>query len=376
MAIFLLIVSLLLFVGLVVAHEFGHFIMARRNGVDVEEFGLGFPPKAFSRKTKDGFIFSINWLPLGGFVRLKGEHDADTEKGSYGVASLWAKTKIMAAGVVMNLLVAFVLFTVLALMGMPKLVDNQFSIASDTKVVQNRVLVDAVEAGSPADQIGIKPNDQLIKIGSVGHNLQDISSASNLPQLTKQYAGQKVEVVYVRGSKQYQSTTTLLSTQAVTNASKNGPKGYFGVVPSSFSLIRSTWSAPIVALGLMKQFTILTFQGLGGVIVNLGHGHVSKATSQVTGPVGIFFLLKNVSQLGFPFVLSIIALISLTLAIMNILPIPALDGGHLFVTLITNLFHKRLNQSTEEWIHGTGFAFLLILVALITVADVRSRRFF
>ena len=374
MAIFLLIVSLLLFVGLVIAHEFGHFIMARRNGVDVEEFGLGFPPKAFSRKTKEGFIFSVNWLPLGGFVRLRGEHDADTEKGSYGAASLWVKTKIMAAGVVMNLLVAFVLFTVLALMGMPKLVDNQFSIASDTKVVQNRVLVDAVESGSPADQIGIKPNDQLIKIGLVGQSLQDISSANNLPQLTKQFAGQKVEVVYLRGNKQYQSTTTLLSTQAVASSSKNGPKGYFGVVPSSFSLIRSTWSAPIVALGLMKQFTVLTFQGLGGVIVNLGHGRVSKASSQVTGPVGIFFLLKNVSQLGFPFVLSIIALISLTLAIMNILPIPALDGGHLFVTLITNLFHKRLNQSTEEWIHGTGFAFLLILVALITVADVR--RFF
>src|SRR5215469_16636955 len=104
MAIVLLIVGIILFILLVVVHEWGHFIAARRNGVEVEEFGIFFPPHLYTHKTKSGWLFSINLIPLGGFVKLKGEHDTDTEKGSYGAASLWAKTKIMTAGVAMNYL--------------------------------------------------------------------------------------------------------------------------------------------------------------------------------------------------------------------------------------------------------------------------------
>src|SRR6202050_4706847 len=102
MSTILIFVGLILFVGLVVFHEFGHFIMARRGGVEVEEFGLGFPPKLFKKRTKGGWLFTINLLPLGGFVKLKGEHDTDTEPGSFGAASLWAKTKIMAGGAFFN----------------------------------------------------------------------------------------------------------------------------------------------------------------------------------------------------------------------------------------------------------------------------------
>src|SRR5665213_1439765 len=114
MAILLFVVGIILFIGLVVVHEFGHFIMARRNGVEVEEFGIFFPPRLYKHKTKSGWIFSINALPLGGFVKLKGEHDTDTAKASFGAASLLAKSEIMAAGVVMNLITALVLLTILA----------------------------------------------------------------------------------------------------------------------------------------------------------------------------------------------------------------------------------------------------------------------
>ncbi|HET7320201.1 MAG TPA: site-2 protease family protein, partial [Candidatus Saccharimonadales bacterium] len=135
MSVVLLVVGLILFIGLVVVHELGHFLVARRNGVVAEEFGIFFPPRLFKKKMKGGWIFSINALPLGGFVKLKGEHDTDTEPGSFGAASLWAKSKIMAAGVVMNLLTALVLFMGLAWVGMPKLVCNQFSVPSDTRTV-------------------------------------------------------------------------------------------------------------------------------------------------------------------------------------------------------------------------------------------------
>jgi len=141
----LLIIGLVLFIGLIVVHEWGHFIMARRNGVEVEEFGIGFPPRVYKHKTRGGWLFTINLLPLGGFVKLKGEHDSDDEPGTFGAASLAAKTKIMAAGVVMNLITAFVLLILLALIGLPKLVDNQFTIQSDTKVVKNQIIISDVE---------------------------------------------------------------------------------------------------------------------------------------------------------------------------------------------------------------------------------------
>src|SRR6187402_270705 len=137
MSIFLLVLAVILFIGLVVVHEWGHFIAARRNGVEVEEFGIGFPPKIWGKQVKtkkSTFEFTINALPLGGFVRLKGENDASDGPGTFGAASLLTKVKVMLAGVGMNLIATFILFTFLALIGIPKLVDNQFTVQSDTKV--------------------------------------------------------------------------------------------------------------------------------------------------------------------------------------------------------------------------------------------------
>lgn len=375
MSLFLIVLGLVLFVTLVIVHEFGHFIMARRNDVDVEEFGIGFPPQAWGKKLKSGLLFTVNWLPLGGFVRLKGEHDADKAKGSYGAASLWAKTKIIGAGVVMNLLVAVLMFTLLALIGMPRIVDNQFTVASDTKVTKNEVLVGIVEENSPAAQAGIQQRDQLVAIGTAPENSQQISSAESLPKATKEFEGQKVQVTYVRDGETKTAETTLRSTEEV-EASKDTdePKGYLGVVPTEFTLQRSTWSAPIVGLGVTKQFTELTLKGLGSVVAGLFHGDTEKASSQVSGPVGVFVLIKDGSKLGIQFVLMIIAVISLTLAIMNALPIPALDGGRLFVTYLYRILRKPLTAKAEDRIHGIGFAVLMLLFVLITIVDVK--RFF
>lgn len=369
----LLIVGLILFIGLVVVHEFGHFIMARRNGVEVEEFGIGFPPAVWKKriKSKKGdFDFTLNALPLGGFVKLKGEHDADTEKGTFGAASLPGKIQIMVAGVAMNLLTAFVLLTIVALAGMPKLVDNQFTVPSDTHTVKHQLLVAYVEPGSPADQAGLQVRDQLSAIEG-----QPVQSAEALPEMTEQLAGQEVDISYIRDGEQ-KNTTVQLRTEEEVNNSKDTdePKGYLGVGPSEYTVQRSTWSAPIVAGGLIKQFTTLTFQGLGSALGNLVRGEGGKASEQVAGPVGIFVILRDGTMLGYQFVLLIIAVISLTLAIMNVLPIPALDGGRLFVTLLFRAIKQPLTKKREDLIHGTGFALLMLLFVVITVVDVR--RFF
>jgi regulator of sigma E protease len=378
MGIFFFIFGLLLFIGLVLVHEWGHFIQARRNDVDVEEFGLGFPPRAKILAKKKGTVYSLNWLPLGGFVKLKGEHDQDTGKGEFGAASTWAKVKIMMAGVVMNLLVAILLFTVVALLGMPKLLDNQFTVASDTQVIQRPenegvIKIDQVVDGSPAQKAGLQPEDQLVAIGGIA-----IDSPEKVSDATASNSGKTVSVTVVRGDEQITQDITL-----------NATSPYLGVGPYSaqtgLEIRRSTWSAPIVAIGVTKDFTVATLKGLGTAIKGLGSivaGFVTgnqearqtgqeQASSQVAGPVGIFTVLYEISKQGIGLVLFIIGLISLTLAIMNALPIPALDGGRLFVMLLYRALKKPLRPEVEERIHGTGFAVLMALFVLITIVDIR-----
>lgn len=401
MSIVLLIIGLTLFVGLVVIHEYGHFIAARRGGVDVEEFGIGFPPRAWKRRIqsqKGDYDFTINWLPLGGFVRLKGESDDATEPGSYGDAPLGTKVKIMVAGVIMNLITAFVLFTVVALAGMPQLpapeLGQQFTIASDERTVsevknEDVVRVREVVASSPAAEAGILEGDEIISINGVA-----IDAPEDVGTATQDLAGQEVAIVVQSTERSDESnrddrrTVTVVLNQGQ-EAEENGR---LGIVPISgregFTLLGYTWSAPLVAVGTMAQFTQLTFVGLGQALSGFGSYLVSfisgdqevrqesqaQATEQITGPLGIFFTLAAVSQEGVVLLLFIVALISLALAIMNILPIPALDGGRLFVTLLFKGLKKPLPKSLEEKIHGTGFLLLMGLFVLITIVDIR--RFF
>ncbi|HSX42561.1 MAG TPA: site-2 protease family protein [Candidatus Saccharimonadales bacterium] len=395
MGIFLLIVGLLLFISLVVLHELGHFWAARRGGVDIEEFGIFFPPRLYKHKTKAGYDFTINLLPLGGFVKLKGEHDSDTGKGSYGAAPTHVKLKIMLAGVFMNLVTALVLFILLALIGMPHIIDNQYVVASDAHYQHRatyKALVDRVEKGSPAAKAGIERDDAIVAIGTPGH-LQTLSSTNDISDLTTRYSGRTVAVRMERHGKMAVQTIHLRSDADIAVAAKHGKTvGHLGVETSpaqdGLTVVRSTWSAPIVAGGTAVQLTTLTFQGLGKAVAGLGgifagaftHNTTARqsaqteASSQVSGPVGIFFVFKYGAVLGYKFILMVVAVISLTLAIMNVLPIPALDGGRLFVTIISRLTKKQISQRTEEAIYGTGFAVLMLLIVVITVVDVK--RFF
>jgi len=360
-------------------------VVARRNGVKPEEFGIFFPPRLWAKRMPSDYDFSVNLLPLGGFVRLKGEHDADTGPGTYGAANLWVKLKILLAGVGMNVLAAFLIFTILAFIGLPQIItkqtvgQNQFSVASDTKVVKNEVLAGYVEPGSPAQSVGIKNSDILVSIKSVNGKNIIIYNSSTLPGVTKELAGQKVIVDIKRQGQIVQLTTTLRSIQEVEQhnnslacTQNNNCFGYLGISPVDYTLTRSTWSAPVTGIGLIGQVTWLTLKGIGSALSGLFQGNTAKATSQLTGPVGIVVILKEGTLLGYQFILFLVGLISISLAILNALPIPALDGGRLFFSFLPRiLFRKPLKQRTEELIHGFGFALLILLFVLITIADVK-----
>jgi regulator of sigma E protease len=391
----LFILGLMLFTGLVVVHEWGHYIMARRNGVKVEEFGLGLPPRAWGKKLKSGMVASLNWLPIGGFVKLKGENDSDTRRGSFGAAPLSAKIKIILAGVVMNLIVGVILLTILAWVGMPRLItketvgQDQYTVASDTKVVHQDLVATYIQPGSPAEKIGLAPRDIILEIQS-GNDVRKIKSAAQLKSATGDFAGQTVQITY-KHSNQIVSRQVTLRSAAEVAASQNSdePKGNLGVSPTELQIRRSTWSAPVVAVGFTQQLFTLTLKGLGSAISGLGSivagavtgnesarqaGH-AQATEQIGGPVAIGAILWGSGTLGLLFVLMIIAIISLTLALINILPIPALDGGRLTLILGSRLLLRRpLNPKVEERIVGTSMAVILALLVLITIVDVR--RFF
>ncbi|MGH7156744.1 MAG: M50 family metallopeptidase [Candidatus Saccharimonadales bacterium] len=388
-------IGILLFIGLVLVHEWGHFIVAKRNGVESEEFGLGFPPRIWGRKLKSGMMLSLNALPLGGFVKLKGENDSDERKGSLGAASLSSKAKIMLAGVTMNLLAGLFLLTILAWVGMPKLLtqDNvgqdQFTVKSDTKVIRQELLTGAIQPGSPASKSGLRGTDQLVSIAAKGQ-VKQVKTTLQIHNATQAFAGQKVLITYIRHGQTLTTTAQLLSNKVVqASLNTDNPKGYLGIVPAAIQIQRSTWSAPVVAVGLTGQIFKLTFIGLGHALGGLGStiaggvtgNHAaringqSQASSQVGGPVAIGVALWDYGSLGLNFMIFLIALISLTLALMNVLPIPALDGGRLTMMLISRgIFRRPLSRLAEERIVGASFLVLLALIVLITVVDVK--RFF
>lgn len=367
--------GLLILVLLVVLHELGHAIAARRYGVVVEEFGIGFPPRAWGKKLKNGVLFSLNWLPLGGFVKLQGEHDAATNKGDYGAATFWQKTKILLAGVLINWITAAVLLTILSWTGLPKFLPNQFETPGDTYTQRTPVKLAAIVPGSPAEKAGLKTGDNILYL-----NGKPVETTTSLAAATKSLAGQTVEIVYTRGDRD--------ATTRVTLNKSASHDGYLGVSSAQSIMNHSTWSAPIVGFMTAGQLTGATFQGLGDMITNLAKGIVlqfspNQATRQVaseslaaagngvSGPVGVLGVIFPAAEKAGPTQLVLLtALISLSLAVMNVLPIPALDGGRWFVTALFRVLKKPLTKEREEKIQAVGFSLLMLLIIVVTVTDV------
>jgi regulator of sigma E protease len=372
--IFGIIVGVVILVFLVTVHELGHAIFARRNGVVVEEFGIGFPPRAWAKKLKNGILFTLNWLPLGGFVKLQGEHDAADKKGDYGAATFWQKTRILLAGVLINWIVAALLLTVLAWTGLPKILPNQFSVANDTTIVKKPIELSLVVKDSPADKAGLKTGDQIVRFAG-----RSVASSQDLSAATEANKGKTVEIIYARRGVENTANATLRTDKQ---------DGYLGVSSGQREQIQATWSAPLVGVVTTGQFTYVTLQGLGDLLANFTKGlvmHLSldssvreeggknleKAGNSVAGPVGILgTIFPAAERAGLTQLIFLTAIVSLTLAVMNALPIPALDGGRWFTMALFRLLKKPLTKEIEERIQATGFMVLMGLIIIVTIADV------
>ncbi|MFZ2126255.1 MAG: M50 family metallopeptidase [Candidatus Microsaccharimonas sp.] len=368
-----ILIGLVVLVVLVVLHELGHAIAARRAGVVVEEFGVGFPPRAWAKKLKNGTLFSLNWLPLGGFVKLKGESDSARKKGDFGAATFWQKTQILFAGVVVNWLVAVVILSILAVIGLPKIIPNQFSVPGDTTTINLPVQLGVVSKDYPAEKAGLQSGDKIISFAG-----EPIETTEELISVSKANRGQTVPVVFERDDKDQTTQVTLRDTDSAV----------FGSTLAQEQRIRATWSAPIVGVVTTAQYTWATVQGLGNLLGDLfsglflqlspdqaareqGKANLDEASAGVAGPVGILgTIFPAAGQAGPETVLFLAAIISLTLAVMNVLPIPALDGGSWYLMALFRIMKKPLTKDIEERVKGIGFMVLMGLIILITIGDV------
>ena len=427
-----IVIGLFVLMFLVTAHEFGHFLMARRNGVRVLEFGICFPPRAIAwikdpktnkwrrykrsewkqeKMTKTvisskddsadelapkGMIFSLNWLPIGGFCQMDGESAADTREGTFGKASYWSKTKILFGGVIMNWLVAFVILTILAWAGMPEFLENQFTVETDTRTERVPVQVTSVAENSPAEKAGIKTNDLILSV-----NGEEVWTADTIASFNESQAGQ--EVTYKISREEWitdaiecidppcPTQTELRETTQELAVTLNpaGSEYYLGVTMSSKQAISySTWSAPIVGAGLTLQVTGETFKGVGVMLWNLitgvgsqlsfdaevrenGQEAISSVGDSVSGPVGIIGILFPAFTSAGPANLAFLAaIISISLACMNVLPIPALDGGRWLLITIFKIRKKKLTKDIEEKIVSRAFMILIALIFIVTILDI------
>lgn len=310
---------------------------------------------------------------------MDGESAEDERKGTFGNASFWKKTKILFAGVLMNWLVAWIILTILAWVGMPDFLDNQFTIEADTRVDRTPVKIKQIHEDSPAERAGFLANDYILKI-----NGEEVKTGSEVIEKNKENAGKEATYTIRRDVEELELSTTLNPADS---------EYLLGVtMESSQALSYSTWSAPIVGAGLTLQVTGETFRGLGELVWNLitgigkqlsfdgevresGREAIETVGDSVTGPVGIIGVLFPSFTASGPANLAFLAaVISISLACMNVLPIPALDGGRWLLIAIYKLRKKRLTKETEEKIVARAFIILLALIVIVTILDIT--RFF
>lgn len=355
-----IIIFILTLLILVVIHELGHFIMAKRFSVKVEEFGFGIPPKIFGKKIGET-LYSLNALPLGGFVRLLGEDEIDkkllSNPRSFASQNVWKRILIVVSGVVMNLILSWIIFYAV-------IFYQNFKIIYPT--LEPAVFVGYLEKDFPAQKMGVEVGDRILKVD--GKEVKKFEDARN----------------FIREKKGDPVTLTLadidgnnLKQIAVTPKKVEGGDSLIGVGFSPMAIKQYTTPVEKIFSGITyaADLTRVTFVGLGKLVQQITYGDFREASQSVAGPVGLANMSNNILSGGkqaLPFYLWFVGVISLTLSIFNVLPIPALDGGRLLFLLLEAVSKKRVREDIERLVHQIGFMLLLALALLVTYSDIRK----
>lgn len=370
--IFIVLLGLLVFV-----HELGHFVVARRNGIKVDEFGFGFPPRLVGVVKDDATgryrivwgnkesgtantVYSFNWLPLGGFVRIKGEDGHSEDPDSFAKKSAWIRVKVLGAGVLMNFLFAWLLIAIVFTLGLPQPIDS----SERAKYPDAKIQILEVKKNTPAQAMGLQLGDEILTIAG-----EEIASLKQVSETIIAHKGKNLEMRISRLGEEMVLT-------GVPRTEYPANEGSLGISFSETAIVSYPWYESVYQ-GVIATYniTIAILEAFGTMIAGL-FGAATGAPVDVTGPVGIVYLTKQMSDLGIAYLLQFAALLSINLAIINILPIPALDGGRILFILIEKLKGSPVSRNTEAMIHQIGFMLLLLLMVIITVRDFSTFKIF
>jgi len=360
-------VTFLIFIAvlgvLVLIHEYGHFIMARRAGMKVEEFGFGFPPRLFGIK-KGGTIYSINIIPFGGFVKILGEDGGERyNPESFGSKPISKRLKVVVAGVVMNIIFAVILLILGNIFGLRiGLFDEEIVRTARNKKIQ----IIEVVAESPAEKVGLQVLDEIKGFKLSNGDVLNVSTIEDVQTFTREHKGQKIHMIISKGPESV--------------IKEIGPRihpppgeGSIGIAMALTGVVSYPWYEAIWR-GIYDTFIL---------IINVIYGYYllfktllldRTLIGEVSGPVGIASITGQAARVGFSYLMQFVALISVNLAVLNIVPFPALDGGRVIFLVIEKFRCAPMDKKIESAINGIGFALLITLMIYVTIKDIS--RFF
>ncbi|MBI3273708.1 MAG: site-2 protease family protein, partial [Candidatus Colwellbacteria bacterium] len=345
---------------LIIVHEFGHFVTAKRAGMKVEEFGFGFPPRLWGIKRGET-TYSINLVPFGGFVKIFGEDgEHRNEARSFSSKPVAARLKVVVAGVAMNFLLAVFLLMIGNYAGIRVGIgDEMDDIAAQAK--DKAVQIVSVVEGSPAQKADLHIFDEIAGFQDASGKMLSVLTSQEVRDYVVANAGKEINIVIKRNS--------TFETKSVALPEKDEGNGLLGIIPArtgilSYPWYESIWRGLSDAVSLAFN-TVIGYYQLFKTLILKG-----ELISDVSGPIGIANVTGQAARVGFRFLLQFVALISINLAVLNIIPFPALDGGRGLMILIEKLKGSPVGSKVESVINSVGFAFLILLMVYATIKDI------
>jgi len=342
---------------LIVLHELGHFVLAKKFGVKVEEFGVGLPPRIFGKKFGET-LYSLNWLPIGAFVRLYGEEKQEPGAESFSGKPIWQRALIVGGGVISFWIIAVLVLTIMMGLGVPTPVSDT---AGDDSLKNPQVQIIAIAPDSPAAAAGLKMGDAIKKLRWGGDTIK-INRVSEVQEFMEGHRGEKVVIEFARGGQ-------VRETEVVPRFIPPEGEGPLGVALSRVALkTYPWWEAPWRGIYATGMLTLNVILGWVYVFSNLFQGQPTGA--DVMGPVGIVTVFAQITQMGLVYFLQFVATISVYLALFNVLPIPAVDGGKLFFLALEAARKKPLPEKLEQSMTAAFFFLIIGLMLFVTFRDI------
>ncbi len=355
-----ILIFILVIVVLIVVHEFGHFVAAKLSGMRVDEFGLGYPPRALTIATVGGTAYTLNWLPFGGFVKIYGEDGNAAGPRAFSSRPRILQALVLVAGIAMNLVFAYVLITGALMAGTPRaLTGSEVGLARDTELAVANVL-----PASPAALAGLLPGDSIMSAEDA-EGKWSAADPKSFSAFVAGSGGDPITLVVKRNG----SEKTIVATPTPGLITDEPSRYALGVEVATIGVVSLGFGAAVTeGATLTWEATVLTAQGLWHFFY--GIFTLSADLSQVAGPVGIAGVVGTASMQGIGYLFSIMAIISINLALINLIPIPALDGGRLFFVIIESVIRRPIKASIAQSINAIGFVFLVLLMVVVTAHDI------